>query len=41
MSSGMEKMPPIFSRPLWRDGFFWILIGTACLWAAFFWWLLA
>jgi len=36
-TSGMEQIPPVFSRPLWKDAFFWTLIGTACLWAFAIW----
>jgi hypothetical protein len=38
--SGLEKIPPFLTRPLWKDPFVWIAIATALGWAVFLWWLL-
>lgn len=37
MSSGLERTPPIFGRPIWKDTFLWILLATAAFWAGVFW----
>jgi hypothetical protein len=29
---GMEPIAPAFTRPFWRDRFFWLLIGTLTFW---------
>ncbi|MFZ1816154.1 MAG: hypothetical protein WBO55_13400 [Rhizobiaceae bacterium] len=37
MPSGLENTPPVFGRPLWKDRFFWLMIGTALFWCAVIW----
>ncbi len=37
--SGLEKVPNILSRPLWKDGFIWWGIATAIFWTLVIWWL--
>lgn len=37
MASGLEKTPPIFSRPVWKDAFFWIFLFTIAFWSVVFW----
>ncbi|GIL00800.1 MAG: hypothetical protein BroJett030_06990 [Alphaproteobacteria bacterium] len=37
--SGMEQLPPVFSRPLWKDAFFRLTVAMACLWALAIAWL--
>jgi len=32
--SGLDKVPAIFSKPLWKDRFFWFFIIQAGLWVA-------
>lgn len=39
-SSGLEQLPRIFSRPLWKDAFFWLLVGMLVAWAVFLRWLI-
>lgn len=36
-SSGLERIPPVFSRPVWRDAFFWLLIAMAGFWTLVIW----
>jgi len=36
-TSGLEQIPPVFSRPLVKDRFFWLLIGMIVAWAAVLW----
>lgn len=38
-SSGLEQIPAVFGRPLWKDAFFWATIATACFWALALGWL--
>ena len=35
--SGLEQIPPVFSRPLWKDAFFWLLIAMIAFWAQVLW----
>ena len=39
--SGLEQLPPLFTRPLWRDRFVWLIVATVLFWALvlgyFFW----
>ena len=37
MSSGLEKTPNVFDRPVWRDPFFWVMLAMAVVWAAVIW----
>ena len=37
MSSGLEKTPNVFDRPVWRDPFFWVMLAMAAVWAAVIW----
>ncbi len=30
---GINGVPPVFTRPFWRDAFFWLLLGTLAFWA--------
>ena len=39
-TSGLEQLPPIFSRPVWKDRFFQLVVVMAVAWALFFLWLL-
>jgi hypothetical protein len=39
-TSGLEKIPPFITRPLWKDGFVWIGIGTVLFWILVIWYLL-
>ena len=32
-TSGLEQIPHVFSRPVWKDRFFWLMIATAAGWA--------
>lgn len=32
-TSGLETVPRILKRPIWRDRLFWIAIATALFWA--------
>ena len=38
-TSGLEQIPHVFSRPLWKDRFFWLMIATAIGWALVIWYL--
>ena len=38
-TSGLEKVPPIVTRPLIRDSLFWWGVLAAVFWAAVLWWL--
>ena len=29
---GMAQLPPLFTRPLWCDRFFWLILGTIAFW---------
>jgi hypothetical protein len=40
VARGLEQLPKIFSRPVWRDRFFWIFVGTALGWAVVLGWIL-
>jgi len=40
MPSGLERTPPIFSRPVWADPFLWIFAATVVFWAVVFWFVL-
>jgi hypothetical protein len=37
--SGLDKIPPFVTRPLWKDRFFWIGLATALFWVLLLWWL--
>jgi hypothetical protein len=37
MASGLEKTPPVFSSPLWKDRFFWLLLATLAFWSFVVW----
>jgi hypothetical protein len=30
---GMDPIPPAFTRPFWRDRFFWLFAGMIAFWA--------
>jgi hypothetical protein len=30
---GMDPIPPAFTRPLWRDPFFWLVLAMLGFWA--------
>ena len=36
--SGLENVPPILKRPVWKDSFFWVTIATIAFWVLVFWW---
>jgi hypothetical protein len=40
VARGLEQLPKVFSRPVWRDRFFWLLVATAMGWAVILWLLL-
>jgi len=31
---GLAQLPPLFTRPLWRDRFIWLIVFTVALWAS-------
>jgi len=37
----MHKLPHVFSRPVWRDRFFWVFLATLAFWAFVLWLILA
>ena len=38
-SSGLEQLPLLFSRPVWKDRFFQLFVVMALAWALVLYWL--
>ena len=38
-SGGMEVLPPVFERPVLKDAFFWLFLGTLAFWVLAIWYL--
>ena len=36
-TSGLEKVPPFLTRPLWKDRIVWIGLAQAAFWALVIW----
>ncbi|WP_156892484.1 hypothetical protein [Salaquimonas pukyongi] len=37
-TSGLEKVPPFLTRPVWKDPLFWWAIAAAVFWGVVIWW---
>ena len=35
--SGLDKIPQIVTRPIWKDRFFWFGLATALFWILLIW----
>lgn len=38
-TSGLEQLPPIFSRPVWKDRFFHLFVAMLVAWGLVLYWL--
>ena len=37
MANGLDRTPPVFNSPFWRDSFFWLFVASIVLWAFILW----